>query len=112
MTRHHPKRRTEDATLSHPRSPVRSGDRTDTKLSCLLVLVLGLSASLPAHGAQREQGAPTGYAITSWSEKDGLPSPPIFTIVQDRDGYLWLGSSAGLVRFDGERFVRWETPEG
>src|SRR5262249_52266037 len=28
------------------------------------------------------------------------------------DGYIWLGTSEGLMRFDGVRFVRWEPPKG
>jgi ligand-binding sensor domain-containing protein len=39
----------------------------------------------------------------------GLPTSAITAIAQDADGYLWLGSFAGLIRFDGVRFVRWST---
>lgn len=49
----------------------------------------------------------TDYSITSWSLKDGMPSDVISAVTQDRLGYLWLGTSAGLVRFDGARFVVW-----
>src|SRR5687768_10776830 len=50
---------------------------------------------------------PGDYTIVSWSEKDGLPSSDIFSIEQDRDGYIWLGTEEGVVRFDGARFVPW-----
>ena len=40
-----------------------------------------------------------------WTEKHGLPVPNILTIQRSPDGYLWLGSAAGLIRFDGVRFV-------
>ena len=42
--------------------------------------------------------------IDKWSVQDGLPSGRINSIVQTPDGYLWLASPAGLVRFDGIRF--------
>jgi signal transduction histidine kinase/ligand-binding sensor domain-containing protein len=45
------------------------------------------------------------YVATGWTRKDGLPSTLIYAITQTRDGYLWLGTSDGLVRFDGFNFV-------
>lgn len=44
------------------------------------------------------------YTITTWSVRDGLPAGSITAVTQDVDGYLWLGSSEGLVRFDGTSF--------
>jgi signal transduction histidine kinase/ligand-binding sensor domain-containing protein len=38
----------------------------------------------------------------------GLPN----AVTQTQDGYLWIGTEAGLVRFDGVRFVPWAEPEG
>ncbi|GAB3256845.1 sensor histidine kinase [Chitinimonas naiadis] len=40
---------------------------------------------------------------TSWLPKDGAP-PYVTALAQTRDGWLWVGSSAGLYRFDGVRF--------
>ena len=45
------------------------------------------------------------YVQEVWDSKDGqLPHPGVTSIVQTRDGYLWLGTFAGLARFDGVRF--------
>ncbi len=41
---------------------------------------------------------------TAWSAKDGSPTE-IVALAQTTDGYLWLGTRSGLVRFDGVRFV-------
>lgn len=41
---------------------------------------------------------------TSWTVEDGLPQNSVMRITQTPDGYLWLGTEAGLVRFDGLRF--------
>jgi ligand-binding sensor domain-containing protein len=38
---------------------------------------------------------------------DGLPSSEVWSVAQDGEGYLWLGTNAGLVRFDGVQFVSW-----
>jgi len=62
-----------------------------------------VAADLPLQVAQ--------YAHTSWtrsSTKMGL----VFAMAQTPDGYLWLGGSYGLFRFDGVRFVKWEPPDG
>src|SRR5580765_4741046 len=41
----------------------------------------------------------------SWTTENGLPQNSVADIVQTRDGYLWLATFGGLVRFDGIRFV-------
>jgi signal transduction histidine kinase/ligand-binding sensor domain-containing protein len=51
----------------------------------------------------------TGYGLASWTEGEGRSLGGVAAIAQDLSGYLWLGTSAGLVRFDGWRFARWET---
>ncbi|WP_035354653.1 sensor histidine kinase [Edaphobacter aggregans] len=48
----------------------------------------------------------TQYSLTQWGHRDGLPSTAIYAVAQTRDGFLWLGTSDGLVRFDGLHFVQ------
>ena len=45
------------------------------------------------------------FTVRTWNENDGLSVSRITAIAQDHDGYLWLGTDAGLVKFDGVRFV-------
>ena len=45
------------------------------------------------------------YGHNAWTPQNGLPGEAVYSILQSRDGYLWLRTSAGLVRFDGARFV-------
>ncbi len=45
------------------------------------------------------------YNLTSWNRSSGLPGNRINTVAQTADGYLWLGTRAGLVRFDGVNFT-------
>ncbi|MDB6063798.1 MAG: Histidine kinase [Pedosphaera sp.] len=40
-----------------------------------------------------------------WTKQQGLPDDSVTAVLQTRDGYLWVGTSAGLARFDGLRFV-------
>ncbi|MCK6543108.1 ATP-binding protein [bacterium] len=46
----------------------------------------------------------TQYAHTNWHLKEGLPQSTVTSIVQTSDGYLWIGTFEGLVRFDGIQF--------
>lgn len=45
------------------------------------------------------------YRFDHWMTEDGLPQNSVLAIAQTRDGYLWLATYNGLVRFDGVRFT-------
>jgi diguanylate cyclase (GGDEF)-like protein len=47
----------------------------------------------------------TGYIHAVWQIEQGLPQNTVQAIAQTRDGYLWLGTQEGLVRFDGAAFT-------
>jgi signal transduction histidine kinase/streptogramin lyase len=53
----------------------------------------------------------TQFVHTSWTEKDGAPINAR-ALAQTQDGYLWIGTTAGLFRFDGVRFTAFEPPAG
>jgi ligand-binding sensor domain-containing protein/signal transduction histidine kinase len=50
------------------------------------------------------------YARTSWKIRDGFTKGEISPIAQTPDGYLWLGTEFGLLRFDGIRNSPWQPP--
>lgn len=67
-------------------------------------------------------GAPASWALDPkvdlsdyhhdiWTGKDGAPAE-VSSMAQTRDGWLWIGSSNGLFRFDGVRFRRFEALSG
>jgi len=45
------------------------------------------------------------FYVDAWGSKEGLPGSAVISTIQTRDGYLWLGTQYGLVRFDGIRFT-------
>ena len=48
------------------------------------------------------------YLHDSWGTERGLPGGSITAIAQTSDGYLWIGTDKGLVRFDGLNFHQFE----
>src|SRR5215467_13287090 len=50
------------------------------------------------------------YAHSSWRIRDGFFKGAIYSMAQTPDGYLWLGTEFGLLRFDGIRNVPWQPP--
>jgi ligand-binding sensor domain-containing protein len=53
------------------------------------------------------------YLLRRWNSNSGLPNNTINSIIQTQSGCIWIGTPAGLVRFDGVQFktyTRWNTP--
>jgi signal transduction histidine kinase/ligand-binding sensor domain-containing protein len=50
------------------------------------------------------------FSVTNWGHKDGLPSTTIYALAQSEDGFLWMGTGEGLIRFDGFQFIQSELP--
>jgi signal transduction histidine kinase/ligand-binding sensor domain-containing protein len=48
--------------------------------------------------------APEGYTRKLWQVQDGLPEQTVQAFAQTPDHYLWIGTTGGLLRFDGARF--------
>ncbi len=48
------------------------------------------------------------YVMGTWASEKGLPPGDVFAIAQDVEGYLWLGTPTGLLRFDGHHFTQFE----
>lgn len=44
------------------------------------------------------------YVVTIYNEQNGLPTGEANVVIQTSDGYIWIGSYGGLIRYDGTRF--------
>ncbi len=58
---------------------------------------------LAAVTAQADEPGPV-WLVRTWQTDDGLPENWIFSVVQSPDGFFWVATRGGLVRFDGLRF--------
>src|SRR5688500_13280276 len=67
-----------------------------------------LLASAPALALDPTRSI-TQYDQHAWATTEGLPQSTILALAQTRDGYLWIGTEEGLVRFDGVRFTVFDT---
>ena len=74
------------------------------RLGLLLLALLGLMLTRPAR-AQK-------VFLRQFGPTEGLRAPFIYALAQDRQGYLWLGTGDGLVRYDGSRFVSFTQQSG
>ena len=63
-----------------------------------------LTLSLSHRMGEGNAASEPGYRVTRRTVENGLPQNSIKALAQTRDGYLWLGTLKGLVRFDGVRF--------
>lgn len=75
-----------------------------TLLACVLL------AWCPSAFALNPASDVSQYAHTSWKIRDGFTKGGVNAIAQTRDGYLWLGTEFGLLRFDGVRNVPFQPP--
>jgi signal transduction histidine kinase/ligand-binding sensor domain-containing protein len=100
-------------TQAATRAVVRGGRRNTNfaAVSAQLTFALVLFASGPVIALDPSQRL-SQYGHTAWHVRDGwLPSTPE-TIAHGADGYLWIGLTAGLYRFDGVRFAPWVSEHG
>src|SRR5580698_5256131 len=71
------------------------------RLPALLWLAMSFAGPQYAMDPNR---AMSQYIHDQWSAERGFPRGPVYAIAQSTDGYLWIGTQAGLVRFDGLNF--------
>ena len=69
----------------------------------LLFLLFGLLLSSSSLAAIDD------YVVKQWNIQSGLPSQSVKSVVQDEQGYIWLGTQFGLSRFDGHQFQNFNT---
>jgi signal transduction histidine kinase/ligand-binding sensor domain-containing protein len=86
------------------RSPLAGRDHRTAALRGLLAIAWLLGCGLP--GLALEPSTPlANYGRQSWGMENGLPQNTVQALLQTRNGFVWLGTEVGLVRFDGNGFA-------
>src|SRR5262249_37831229 len=75
-----------------------------------LLAAMLLASCPPVFGLNPELDV-SQYAHTAWTIREGFFTSPVLSIAQTPDGYLWLGTESGLLRFDGVRNLPWQPPQ-
>jgi signal transduction histidine kinase/ligand-binding sensor domain-containing protein len=75
-----------------------------------LALLGTLTLSGLTRPAQADGGDTPTFVVTRWSDAPNLPLPEVSALARTPDGFLWLGTKGGLVRFDGASFRRESVP--
>src|SRR5690348_14255425 len=75
-----------------------------------VVAVLIYGALLPPALALDTARTVFQYNCQSWTRPSGLPASGINAITQTKDGFTWLGTQKGLVRYDGVEFKTFTLP--
>lgn len=72
------------------------------KHSVILVLLFAVGIEVNAQD----------YSFTHYDKQEGLPGYVVYSMTQDKDGFIWIGTESGLSRFDGSRFINYTTLDG
>lgn len=72
--------------------------------SSLHILKLGFTLFLLVLSTSLIAQSHYSYSFQEYNTDDGLPSPEIHDILQDSAGFIWLGTTSGLVKYDGYNF--------
>jgi ligand-binding sensor domain-containing protein/signal transduction histidine kinase len=85
-------------------SPMRQHKR----LRFLGAIAFLCAVASPTASARATASSPPAYAERIWRMQDGLPEQVVQAFAQTNDRYLWIGTTGGLLRFDGARFVQFD----
>lgn len=76
---------------------------------CILLAGMSAHAQVIPFISEKSLSPSEKYSVQAWTTENGLPQNSINDIAQTKDGYLWLATFDGLVRFDGIQFKTFST---
>ena len=72
---------------------------------CVRIAGLTLSFFVMSASARAFNEPPINYTSRTWQMQDGLPEQTVQAFAQTKNRYLWIGTTGGLLRFDGGRLI-------
>lgn len=78
------------------------------KTTVLKNLLLGVLLCFVTQTALPQDIDLQNYIVTQFGMEEGLPQSSVNDIIQTKDGYIWLATFGGLVRFDGNTFTTYD----
>ena len=84
-----------------------------TLLSVTMMISCCFLFAAPAASAESGQYSHgVSYVTNLYNDRNGLPTSEANVVVQTSDGYIWIGSYGGLIRYDGENFINYTEQGG
>lgn len=81
--------------------------------SVCAALALFLLSGTPSHAFfEGGSGRGAGYTSVLYDSTSGLPTSDVNAVVQSAEGFIWIGSYSGLIRYDGNEFYRYDSSTG
>jgi len=82
-----------------------NGGRMKKRFLCWLLSAIMLFTNIPLNAYAQDEP----YVVTVYNESNGLPTGEANVVMQSSDGYIWIGSYGGLIRYDGTQFRNYST---
>jgi len=76
--------------------------RYQMRMTLFLIIVFSMQAQVLGQS----------YYFDQYSVKEGLAQSNVYDVVQDQEGYVWLGTESGISRFDGRNFINFHAEDG
>ncbi|MBE7008877.1 MAG: HD domain-containing protein [Ruminococcaceae bacterium] len=61
---------------------------------------------------EEQDGKSSDYTSVLYNSSNGLPTSDVNAVVQSAEGFIWIGSYSGLIRYDGNAFYRYDSSTG
>ncbi|MBR4910945.1 MAG: HD domain-containing protein [Clostridia bacterium] len=96
----------------------RYSEKIRTTAALLVASVLFFASAFAAAPLRAENakidftGRGIGYSTVIYDNANGLPTSDANSIVQTSEGFIWIGSYSGLIRYDGNEFYRYDSATG
>ena len=92
-------------------SIVKWGDKLEQSVITPVMIALGILLACCSGASALDPSLDVNqYAHTAWTLREGFAKGMVTSVAQTPDGYLWLGTEFGLLRFDGVQSVPWRPP--
>ena len=88
--------------------PMRVFSGNASKLAVWTVLCVAILAHRDILAAPEPRKQLSWHTVQIWAQPQGLPQNSVLSLLQTKDGYLWVGTRGGLSKFDGVRFTTFD----
>ena len=97
----------------------RAAVRSAAVMAVMVLIIMMMSAVIVSAASDQGEvkivdpvGQPDNYSAVLYDNTNGLPTAEANAITQTSEGFIWIGSYGGLIRYDGKTFERMDSTKG